>query len=102
MSIIVEKYNEEKVNEIEEAINSNWNLNDFSVYNNELYAVGENNLCGGESEEEFANRMSKAIWEANDAYCEININATYLEDLPYESYNFDEEEYKEYITEKGE
>lgn len=56
---------------------------------------GESNLCGGESEEEFAHRLRIAIWRANAMYCEIGVTATYLEDLPTEFHGSSEEQYEE-------
>lgn len=58
-----------------------------------LGGTGRSNLCGGESEEEFAWRITRAIWIANGAYCPVEVIATYLEELPYNSYQLDEGEY---------
>ena len=64
---------------------------------------GESSLGGGTSEEEFAESLAHAIWKANAGFCSIRVIATYLEDLPYEDYDFEEDEYVEFITnmEKG-
>jgi len=51
-----------------------------------LRATARDNLCGGESEEEFADRLAGTIWKANGAYCEVTVYATYLESLPCETH----------------
>ncbi len=39
-------------------------------------------------------RLAMAVFKANGGPCEIEVNATYLEELPYESYRFDRDEYR--------
>ena len=56
-------------------------------------AQAEGSLCAGESEKEFADRLARAVWEANEGYCEVEVIAVYLEDRPYEAYTFDEDDY---------
>lgn len=58
-----------------------------------MEATAQGNLCGGEDEGEFASRISKVIWKANGAFCPVTVNAVYMEDLPYESYTMDEDDY---------
>ena len=52
-------------------------------------------LCGGETDQQFAERLTRAIWIANGGSCEIEVNATYLEDLPHEDFSFDESDYEQ-------
>ena len=59
-----------------------------------LTASEEASLCGGESEEQFTERLSLAVWKANGEFCEVTINATYLENLPYEIHSLDEDDYE--------
>jgi hypothetical protein len=54
-------------------------------------------LCGGESEEQFTERLSVAIWRANGSFCEVVVNATYLEELPYETHVLDESDHARLI-----
>lgn len=54
---------------------------------------GDGQLCGGESEDEFAERITKAIWQANGQFCSVEVCATYLEDLPCEQYQLDRDDY---------
>ena len=46
----------------------------------------QSRLCGGESEKEFADRLAKAVWKANGKPGQC-MEATYLENLPYETCN---------------
>jgi len=57
-------------------------------------ASGYGSLCGGEQEDEFADRLAQEIWAANNGYCEVEVRAVCLDDLPYESYCFDEDDFE--------
>ena len=59
--------------------------NDMRI--NEDYS-GEVTLSGGMSEEEYAKKLAKEIWGDYEEFIPLTINMTYLEDLPYESYEF--------------
>ena len=62
-----------------------------------MHASAQGNLCGGESEEEFTERLSLAVWRANGGYCSVTVDATYLENLPYETHTLDEADYARLI-----
>lgn len=64
-----------------------------------LSYCGNITLYGGESEQEYATRIIKKLWEKEGRYINFRIQMTYLEDLPYQDYTFDEDEYSE-IMEK--
>ena len=57
--------------------------------------IGETWLTGGEAEWEYTDRIAKEIWKKVGRYIYLNIRMTYLEDLPYENYEFDNERYNE-------
>ena len=59
-----------------------------------VIATAEGNLCGGENEHEFADRLARAIWKANGGYCYVAVRATNLENMPYETYSYDEDDYQ--------
>ena len=94
--------NPDRVDAVKQAAAEEWPFEDW-------YALGypdtptsfgssaRDNLCSGEGEHEFARRLARAIWEANGDYCEVEIRATYLENLPCETYSFDEDEYGELV-----
>lgn len=58
-----------------------------------LTASAGGRLCGGETEEEFADRIATAVWRANGGYCQVTIHATYLEVIPCESHVRDEDDF---------
>jgi len=59
-----------------------------------IRGYGEGNLHGGESEREFTDRISTAIWKALGEYRYVEIRATCLEDLPHEYHVCDEDDYE--------
>ena len=65
-----------------------------------LRATAQERLCGGESEEEFADRLAGAIWKANKDYCAVTIHATYLEQLPCEIHERNQRHYKTWLKEQ--
>lgn len=93
MSVEVSGYDAAKVAEIQEAAEGEWPFDDWFDSGENLTANGQANLSGGESEEEFTERLSLAIWRANGGYCRVSVDATYLENLPYETRELDEADY---------
>ena len=63
----------------------------------ELHMTGEGFLAGGESEEEFARRLSHNVWRGLGYYCEIEVRATYLEEIPYETHFQGPDEYEKWV-----
>lgn len=57
---------------------------------NFLTADGEGNLSW-QSDSEFAEELAGAIFQANGKPCKVTVRATYLDDLPFEEYSFDED-----------
>ena len=94
--------NPDRVDAIKQAAAEEWPFEDWYplVHPSDprsFFSSGQDNLCGGENDNEFATRLARAIWEANGGYCEVEVQATYLENLPCESYSFDEDEYEELV-----
>ena len=59
-----------------------------------LSSSAQASLCGGESEEKFADKLALAIWQANGGnWCEVEVQATYLDNLPFETHVRDEAAY---------
>lgn len=92
MAVEITDFKPEKADLIINALQCDWDYDYVSQrYDpNKLYLVGESNLVGGESEEEYAARVAVTVWRINGEYCEVEVVATYLEDLPYEIYTFDD------------
>ena len=59
-------------------------------------------LYGSEAPDEFAERLVRAIWKANGRYCRVEVRSLYLEQLPVDTYDFDEAAYEELAGISGE
>jgi hypothetical protein len=109
MSVAIRGFNPDRQREIQEAGSDEWPFEEWfhddpatnpAVDVNRLTASGESSLCGGETEDEFARRFARAVWEANGGFCEVEVDATYLENLPCENHSFDEEAYEDLMGKK--
>ena len=99
MLVHVREADPDRVDDIKEAAEAEWNFADWHPLSLEgeppvFMAYAEDQLAGGEAEEEFADRLTVAIWRANGRYCEVEVRATYLEEIPFESYTRDEDDYQ--------
>ncbi|MBN2579377.1 MAG: hypothetical protein JXB10_10330 [Pirellulales bacterium] len=65
-----------------------------------MNVFGDGQLCGGEMEEEFTERLSLAVWRANGAFCEVVVDATYMEELPHETHFLNENDYARLLKNK--
>ena len=105
MTVIVEGFNPAKIDAIKQAACREWPFDDWQYEEVgqadecPLYGYGDDSLCGGESEEEFADRLAKVIWEANGGFCEIELRTTYLDELPYVDYCRTEGDYERIMAE---
>ena len=97
MSVTIASYDPTRIEKIKAAAGEEWSFLDWYDCGEDLTASAEGRLCGGESEEEFTERLTVAIWKANCAHCEVTVNATYLESLPYETHCLDEADYARLI-----
>ena len=102
MSVEISGHRPEKANAVRDAAASLWGFADWYDQGDALTASAEGNLCGGESEEEFAERLSVAVWQANGAYCQVSLDATFLECRPHESYCLNEADYARLIGKQKE
>ncbi len=94
MYVRIVGFDPKRKDEIIEAAKSEWNFDDdWSEHKDEITCNGESSLCGGESEEQFTQRLSTAIWKANKKFCTVEVNATCMEDLPCECHTLCEETY---------
>jgi hypothetical protein len=103
MGVEISGYNRDKEPQIKQAAEEQWPFQDWWPSDEGgMYTSAESTLCGGESEEQFTERLSVAVWRANGSYCEVLVKATYLEDLPYELHALDEDDYSRLMTTMGE
>ena len=93
MNVTISSHAPEHAEAIREAATNEWPFEEWINADDQIYAYAEDNLCGGETEEQFSERLTGAIWRANGAYCEVSVDATYLESLPYETHSLDEDDY---------
>jgi len=100
MSVEVSGHDPAKMAQIQEAAEEEWSFDDWYDSGENLTASGQGNLSGGETEEEFTERLSLAIWRTNGGFCRVSVDATYLENLPYETYELDESDYARLIEGK--
>lgn len=94
MSVEISGHRPDRVDAIKEAAGQEWPFTDWFEHEGMLTASEEGSLGGGETEEKFAERLSLAVWKANGEYCEVTVNATYLEDLPYQVHSLDQSDYE--------
>ena len=61
------------------------------------YSIGgDSYLTGGETEEAFAMRVIHAVWETVGKFVLMEINATYLENIPSETHFLGEADYEQW------
>jgi hypothetical protein len=89
MAVIITGFEKSRLQKIKKACRAEWDFeqDEFSVDGDAkslrtLTGHGIGSLCGGESEEEFSDRLAKAVWKANGKYCEVEVGASYLENDP--------------------
>ena len=97
MNVTISGHKPEAAKAIRGAAAGEWPFDEWTDYDDQLTAYGEDNLCGGETEEQFTERITVALWRANGAYCEVTVDATYLESLPYETHSLDQADYARLI-----
>ena len=94
-SVQVDGYDPNRRRAIEDAATEEWEFDDWYAQEGPLdksktvptlSASGQSNLCGGETEAEFAHRLTVAIFKANRGRCKVVVNTTCLEDLPCDTH----------------
>ena len=93
MTVVVCNPQPDRMATIREAAAEEWDFDDWHEHRGQMFGYGEGRLGGGESEDEFADRLAKAIWRANGAACEIELRTTYVDELPYVEYSRDEDDF---------
>ena len=93
MSVTITGADANRFDPIMAAASAEWKFDDWYSQKGVLTASGDAQLVGGETEEQFAERLTKAIWTANEGPCQVGVDATYLDDLPYESHSLGPDDY---------
>jgi hypothetical protein len=81
------------VQKIKDAANELWDFEwGFGTISSSpvLCGQGQCNLGGGKTDYTFSKELTREIFKANGKPCKILINTTDLDDLPTDSYEFDE------------
>ena len=87
---------------IAEALMDFWGFEDVVATRDGLVSEADNNLTGGTTEDEFARELTRRVWAANQGFCKVAVNMTYLEELPSEDYVFaSQDEYDEWLKTSG-
>ncbi len=102
MSIEVSGHDPARKRAIRKAADAEWSFDSWDEFDGKLIASGDGSLGGGETEEQFAERLTLAAWRANRGYCRVEVSATCLEDLPCETHSLDEDDYQRLVAGKGE
>ena len=98
MGVEILGHDPDKEDQIKKAAENEWPFEQLVVFGRgDMQASAPDWLCGGETEEQFTERLSVAIWRANGGFCEVVVNATYLEELPYETHTLDQDDYDRLI-----
>ena len=97
MSVRISNHDPARADAIIEAAEEEWPFGDLTDNGQSLSGYGEDNLNAGCSEHMFAEEFAMVIWEANGAYCDVNVVATYLEDLPNAGYSLNRADYARLI-----
>jgi hypothetical protein len=96
MDIELKGVGPDRYSAVQGAIKALWPAEDW-IHTGELSSAwGESSLCGGESEEEFTDRLAEAIWRANEKYCQVTVTATLLENLPSEMHIRGDDDYAQW------
>jgi len=101
MEATVRGFDPAKTEAIKAAAQELWTFEWFTTSDAELTGDGESALAGGVTEVEFAAQLARAVWQANGGFCSVTVNATYLEALPFESYEYLGEDFARLMAGKG-
>ena len=100
MDVLIHGVQPGRIPAVKEAAEKEWEFDGWTQEEQKgqtnLAAYGESSLCGGETEEELTDRLTQAIWRANQRFCRVTVHAIYLESLPFETHERDEEDYQKF------
>ena len=97
MEVAISDHVPQNIAAMQKAAEEEWPFEDWRECAGEWVSDGESNLCGGETDDEFAERLSKAVWRANGAFCKVAVRAFFLEELPVEDHCLGKADYERLI-----
>lgn len=77
-----------------EGHNKPYGCDDHEDFPYQMDAWGEGHLCGGLGEDEFSEQMAQRIWDVIGEFRPVLVRAVYMDDLPFNEYEFGDKEYK--------
>lgn len=104
MSVYVSGYNEARENAINQVWRDEWSTfrdldSDVEGSVPTLSGCAFGSLFARDTPEDFAARLSAAMWKANaGSFCEILISSTFMEDLPTTEHVFSTEAYRTWAS----
>jgi hypothetical protein len=105
MELTVTGFNPGKEDTIVGAVLNEWGFEDSDHISHDdgdiLEFRGQDSLYGGESEEQFADRIAITVWKANGKYCKVQVLAVNLEDPPAERHTRLDTDYKKLMPKKA-
>lgn len=101
MQVTVSKFNPARQQNIEDICCFEFPFESLEIqpFDTESTMIGSTvgDLYCGESEEEFSERLTKAIWAANSQYCPVTVRLLHLDALPYDVFELGKEAYQEWV-----
>ena len=95
-AVTVENIAPGKLVPVANAVKGHWgDFDDSSFFHNSkgdaFEATGEGSVSG--TIDIFSRELAIAVWRANEDKCEVTVDTIYMEDLPTDSFHFDESDY---------
>ena len=88
IKVIVKNFNPEKLEDIKQAIVTLWPEVDQWEYTKDRLECSAEGSLGCKSDEDLAFELNNAVNDANEVDVAMQVTATYLEDLPQETWEF--------------
>jgi hypothetical protein len=106
MRLCIEGFDANRSTEIKAAASYQWDFHDDhweerTNSRNYLECESDGCLCGGETDDEFVDRLSLAVWKANRGFCIIEVTAIYLDAIPSEFHSRDQKDYARLMKEQN-
>jgi hypothetical protein len=107
VEVIVTNFDDSKVDAIMDAINEEWPDCDQNDHCEATEASPASIFCRGDGDcsysltnEELVDRIAKAVWTANDQYCDVQVDLVDLEVHPTDTFELSKHDYHRLINMK--
>ena len=92
ITLYIEGISQSRKETVRHAANEQWRFQIWNQYGSHVFASGEG-FFDPHEKEELADRLSWAIWAANQAYCAVEIQEACVEIRPQHTYRRDQSDY---------